>query len=113
MSHRLHGWRPVLILALLACLAYANSLWAPFVFDDLFSVQHNQLVRFGDYFNYSSRLYLQPRSLLFVTFALNSWIGGQNVFGYHVFNLIVHILNGMLVFAIAARIFRRVFPAAP
>jgi tetratricopeptide (TPR) repeat protein len=105
--------RTVLILALLALIAYANSLYAPFVFDDLLSVQHNQLVRFGDYLTTNPRLYLAPRSLLFATFALNQWIGGQNVFGYHVFNLIVHILNGLIVFAIAARIFRRVFPAEP
>jgi tetratricopeptide (TPR) repeat protein len=105
--------RTVLILLLLAMIAYANSLYAPFVFDDLFSVEHNQQVRFGDYFKYDPSLYLQPRSLLFVTFAFNEWIGGQNVFGYHVFNLLIHVLNGLLVFAAGRRIFKQVFAAEP
>src|SRR5207248_11735703 len=106
-----YGMRTVVILILLACVVYCNSLHAPFVFDDIVSVQHNQHVRLGDYFTYNPYLYLQPRSLLFLTFALNDWLDGQNVFGYHLVNLILHLLNGLLVFAIAVRIVPQAGPA--
>src|SRR5215471_1904625 len=94
--------RAVVILTLLACVAYANSLYAPFVFDDLTAIQHNRDVRF---FSFDLKDPLRTRSLLYPTFAFNQWLGGENVFGYHVVNLLLHIINGLLVFAIARRIY--------
>jgi len=92
-------------LVLLGAIAYANSFDVPFVFDDINSIQLNEGVRFGsDLFNPQ----LRPRSLLFVTFALNYWLGGENVLGYHIVNLLLHTLNGLLVFAVAIRIFKKV-----
>ncbi len=94
--------RAAVILVLLACLAYANSLHAPFVYDDLTSIQHNHAVRF---FSFDAKQFLETRSLLYPTYAFNEWLGGENVFGYHVINLLLHIINGLLVFAIARRIY--------
>src|SRR5207237_5529687 len=94
---------PVLALVVLGCVAYWNSTDGPFVFDDLETIQRNAGVRFGEYFSASL---LRTRSLLFLTFAINNWVGGQNVFGYHLVNLVLHILNGILIFTIAFRIFR-------
>jgi tetratricopeptide (TPR) repeat protein len=95
--------RAVIIIAILACVAYANSLHAPFVYDDLTSIQHNRAVRF---FSFNAKEFLETRSLLYPTYALNEWLGGENVFGYHVINLLLHLINGLLVFAIAKRIFQ-------
>ena len=76
---------------------------------DLETIQRNTGVRFGDYFsNFSLAGFLSTRSLLFVTFAFNHWVGGQNVTGYHILNLAFHVLNGLLVFFTARNIFRRV-----
>ena len=101
--------RTAVILILLACLAYANSLYAPFVYDDLTSIQHNHVVRF---FSFDAKQFLETRSLLYPTYAFNEWLGGENVFGYHVINLLLHIFNGLLVFAIARRIYRKLRPSA-
>jgi protein O-mannosyl-transferase len=115
MLGKLFGHRafPIVVLAALGYAAYANSLHAPFVFDDVFSVQHNQHVRFGEYFHYNPGLYLQFRSLLFFTFAVNEWIGGQNVLGYHAVNVMIHIVNSILVFVVGTRLFRKAFPSSP
>ena len=105
---RFNGWPlPIAILVLLACLAYANSTDVPFVFDDLASIQINRNVRSGDYSNFNPGLYLQTRSLLFATFEFNDWLGSQNVLGYHILNLVLHILNGILVFFIGVRVLRK------
>src|SRR5690242_5243603 len=94
--------RVAAILVVLACVAYANSLYAPFVYDDLTSIQHNRSVRF---FSLDPKEFLNTRSLLYPTYAFNEWLDGENVFGYHVVNLLLHIINGLLVFAIARRIY--------
>src|SRR2546425_12461657 len=105
-GHRLF---PIVVLALLGIGAYWNSLHAPFVFDDLDSVQRNRLVHFvNQYYNQFSA-YPSPRSILFLTFAFNNWLNEQNPLGYHIVNLVLHILNGFLVFAIA----RRIYNASP
>ena len=96
-GHRLF---PIAVLALLGIGAYWNSLHAPFAFDDIDSVERNPIVRFA-----TQSYRHSPRSLLFLTFAFNNWLNGQNPFGYHIVNLVLHILNGLIVFAIARRIY--------
>src|SRR5213593_4041592 len=106
---RAAGLMPAAILVVLALIAYWNSTDAPFVFDDLETIQRNTGVRFGDYFsNFNLAGFLSTRSLLFVTFAFNHWVGEQNVTGYHILNVALHILNGLLVFFIGRNIFARV-----
>ena len=99
---RFFGYRlfPIAVLALLGIGAYWNSLHAPFAFDDIDSVERNPIVRFA-----TQPYRHSPRSLLFLTFAFNNWLNGQNPFGYHIVNLVLHILNGLIVFAIARRIY--------
>src|SRR2546422_1287419 len=101
-GHRLF---PIAVLALLGIGAYWNSLHAPFVFDDIDSVERNRLVHFANRYYNQFSAYPSPRSLLFLTFAFNNWLNGQNPFGYHIVNLVLHILNGLIVFAIARRIY--------
>ena len=96
--------RAAVILVLLATAAYANSLNAPFVYDDLTTIHHNHAVRF---FSLDLKQFLNTRSLLYPTYAFNEWLNGENVFGYHAVNLLLHVVNGLLVFAIARRIYRK------
>src|SRR5262249_3601951 len=95
----------VLLVCVLGAVAYLNSLHGPFVFDDAVSVERNPGVRFGDYF---SGPLLWTRSLLFITFALNHKFGGMDVRGYHAVNLLLHLINGILVYFIARRIFTKI-----
>ena len=93
------------ILAALGVISYWNSFDVPMVFDDLVSIQKQAGVRFGDYF-------LHPgltggRGLLMLTFAANSLVHGVQVWGYHLVNVVLHVLNGFLIFFIAKHIFRR------
>src|SRR5438093_807556 len=82
--------------------AYWNSFNAPFVFDDLATIQRNTQVRFGE-FGWSL---ISPRAILYKTFTFNYLLSGQEVWSYHLFNFVLHFLNGMLIFAIADRTFR-------
>src|SRR2546426_5892282 len=84
-------------LVLLACIAYANSFDVPFAFDDTETIQGNPNVRLGAYSHWSE-LYPKPRSLTYASLAFNYWLGGQQVLGYHILNLLLHVLNGLLIF---------------
>ena len=93
-------WRPdllypCLLLAVVLGL-YWNTLGHEFVHDDLTLIQQNRTVtelRWGDIF--SHRVYRPVRTL---TYALNYWAGGLDPTGYHLFNLLLHALNSMLVY---------------
>ena len=103
MKHRMGGsiWIIAIVLFAATLAAYSNSFWAPFVFDDLQTIQRNASVRFGDL-----GFAFYPRALLFKTFTWNSIWSGQEVWSYHVLNFVLHFLNGLLVFVIAGRILR-------
>ena len=94
----------LLILLAAGTVAYINSFGAPMVFDDLPTIQKNAGVQFGDF--------LRPeiattRPVLYVTFTVNYLLHQEKVWGYHLVNLILHLLNGIVIFFIADELFRR------
>src|SRR4051812_11694612 len=97
-------WVSALILFAVALAGYAvYSFRAPLVFDDLLTIQRNTGVRFGEfYWNLFS-----ARSVLYLTFTLNYIWSGQEVWSYHLVNFLLHLINGLLVFFVAERIFSR------
>ena len=96
-------WLLLAGLVVLGVIAYCNSFGAPLVFDDLLSIQKNPGVRFGEF----GRDPFAGRWLLYVTYTLNYMWTGQDVWSYHLVNLVLHLLDGILIFFVALRIFER------
>jgi Tfp pilus assembly protein PilF len=48
----------------------------------------------------------EPRPIVALTFALNYAVGRLNIFGYHIVNLTIHIMNGFLIFCLAKELLR-------
>jgi tetratricopeptide (TPR) repeat protein len=96
----------VLVLSTVAGLAYWNSFGVPFVFDDLASIGMNSDVQLGTSL---IRWFTLSRPLLEATFAVNYAINGDNVWGYHLINFVLHLLNGILVYFLGRHIFSKVF----
>src|SRR5207245_1043887 len=46
-------------------------------------------------------------------FAANYALGGQNVWGFHLVNLLLHLLNGVLIYILAKEIFSRASSELP
>lgn len=92
----------ILLIALLGSLAYSNSLHGPFLFDDRPSIPNNPVIReVGNFFlNDAGYRYNSNRYIGYLTFALNYLAGGLEVAGYHLFNLAVHLINSLLVYAL-------------
>jgi len=99
---------PLLILLSVGVIAYWNSFDVPFVFDDMDTIETNSAVQFGDALTRVPAA-LWARTLLFITFAANHAINGQNVWGYHLVNLLLHVLNGVLIYVIGKHIFSSTF----
>ena len=94
------------VLATLCVAAYDNTLHVPFIFDDIQSITRNPAIRrlwpLSDV-TASDLPMLSGRPLISLSLAVNYAFGGYNVVGYHLFNLLVHFLNAMLVFGIVRR----------
>lgn len=90
---------PLLILAATAA-AYVNSFLGLFQFDDFNVIVNNPAVH-----AWPERLsdLRGIRPLLKLTYILN-WTAGPAEFGFHVFNLAVHMANALLVFALGCRL---------
>jgi tetratricopeptide (TPR) repeat protein len=103
---------PIFLLLTAGVIAYWNSFDVPFVFDDFTTIQSNSSVQFGDSLvGIPSNLWF--RTLLYMTFAANYALGGQNVWGYHLVNLLIHLLNGVLIYVLATEIFSRASTRLP
>jgi tetratricopeptide (TPR) repeat protein len=99
-------WWPIGLIVLAGVLAYANSLSGPFVFDDRTTVLENTSIR--DL--WSPRVFAAHREvptagrpLVNVSHAINYAAGGVGPFGYHVWNLAVHLLCGVVLFGCVRR----------
>ena len=84
-------------------LLYANTLSAPFVFDDLSWILHS---RVGNFWSVIGSLFDGTRPILVLSLALNYAVGGMDPTGYHVVNIGVHVLAALTLYGIARRSFR-------
>lgn len=81
------------LLLLLGIISYANSFTVPILFDDT-SIVNSSNTRM-DLFSIKAFI-SKARWFTDVTFELNRRLHGEQVFGFHLFNLIIH-LSGALV----------------
>ncbi len=92
------------LMALIALIAYANTFHVPFQFDD----DPNIVMKPSVHLTAPSLQWLSQliqvnyrestRIFAYLTFALNYYLGGLNVFGYHLINFLIHLSSGLLLF---------------
>jgi len=104
------------LIALAVIFAYCNSFAVPFVYDDLGAVVANRTMRqlwplWGPLCPPAEGFTVSGRPLLNLSFAMNYALGGLNVWGYHVTNLLIHTAAAWLLFGILRRTF--LLPALP
>lgn len=102
----------ILIITVVSIIVYGNSLKNGFVLDDKYIIESNRTIRSLNnipgffiagywagtrYEKESSSLY---RPLVITTYAIDYSIWKLKPFGYHLENLIIHTINGLLIFYI-------------
>jgi tetratricopeptide (TPR) repeat protein len=97
-----------LAIVLAVGVVYANTLSAPFEFDDFLAITQNptirHLERLGDVL--SSPVFATGaagRPMVSLSLAINYALGGTNVTGYHVVNTLIHAAACLLLFGIVRR----------
>ncbi len=96
----------VIVIALAALAVYHNTFAVPFVFDDLESiVTNNPTIRhpwplWRALSPPSGGLTVSARPLVNLSLAMNYEISGLHVWSYHAFNLAIHILAAVTLFAV-------------
>ena len=122
---RVPSFAAVLALAAAVFFAYAASLNGDFVCDDRPVIAENVKIasagHLADYFK--SGLWDNTgiktedkflyRPLLLVELFLSYRIWGANPFGFHLTNLLLHLVNSVLVFLLLKRFFRHAPPLVP
>lgn len=91
------------LIVLLGALVYANSFKGQLLLDDSPSILMNSDIRSG--WSLLSVLKSSPRPLLYLTFAINYSLGQLNVFGYHLFNFLIHLAAALALFGVIRRTF--------
>jgi len=97
----------VLIMTIATVAVYANSLRVPLVLDDHITVTENPQIRTlwsTAVFLPERELPVAGRPLVNATLALNYALDGVEPRGYHAVNLLLHILCGLLLFALVRRV---------
>ncbi len=84
-------------------LIYSNSFHGPFAFDDFDHIVNNRHIRITDLgpqslWDAAFKSPARNRPVANISLALNYYLGADDVFGYHIFNILIHIFNGILVF---------------
>lgn len=98
------GW-----LALAICLAYANGITAPFQFDD-----YNVIVHYAGVHSWqawSDGIGHGIRTLLKASYTFD-WMLGYGAVGFHITNLLIHLLNGWLAYRLSYH-YCKCHPALP
>jgi len=99
------------VVAIAGMVAYANGLHGPFVFDDPSSITGNATIRhlsdLGAILRTpSSTVTAQGRPVFNLSLAINWALGGKNVVGYHVANVLIHLCAGLALLGLLRRIWR-------
>lgn len=93
------------LMIVVAILVYSNSFKVPFQFDDIYHITQKTTIRdLSNFGKISAWTAVNSRPLPMFTLALNYRWGGVNPAGYHVFNLIFHILAGWAVYLLTLQI---------
>ena len=106
---RFPSWLAPLALTFAVALVYANSLSAPFLFDDAGAVLGNPTIRslasFAVFNPPADGSTTTGRPVVNFSYALNYALGGEHVVGYRVVNVAIHALAALTLFGLLRRTF--------
>lgn len=113
----LNSKKIILFCGILICFAYINSLSTYFILDDYSAVVSNMHIRELKLSNVLTPMYrevnpdkfkvpIYSRPIQILSYAIDYRIWKLNPFGYHLMNMILHILNAILIFVLFSELFK-------
>ncbi len=113
-----HPLGALFLLVPTVLVIYSPALDAQFLWDDLFLVRRNQLIRSPLFcleafrqtlFDNASNFYRPTQTL---TFIANYWVWGMNPFGFHLASILIHAANAVLLCLVLRQVVRALLPPA-
>jgi len=99
------AWLSCLLICTVGILAYSNTFQSAFHFDDETSILQNPAIRHLN--DLQAIFYYAPsRFVTYLSFAVNYAADGVSVIGYHIVNLAIHLLAGLMVWLFARQMLR-------
>jgi tetratricopeptide (TPR) repeat protein len=100
---RLTGTLLLAAMALLVFAVYSNSLQVPLLFDDIHNIKDNSHIRLTELSlkGITEAAFASPsptRPVANISFAFNYYFHGYEVFGYHLINILIHLITGLLLY---------------
>ena len=95
------------LICFMGLLAFYGTLHSPFHYDDLHAIVENPHIK--DLGKFQEKVGIQNvfnRSVLLLSFSLNQYFGELEVFGYHLINILIHILTSILWFFLVKKLLR-------
>lgn len=90
------------LLVLIGCILYANTLNVPFHFDDKNNIQNPSLrIEVLNTEQIKKSIFestLKSRPISNLSFAINYFVGGDRVQGYHLVNIGIHLCTGIFLY---------------
>ncbi len=110
--------KAIILIIIIGFIVFFSTLFNGFVADDHNQIQYNPSIQsifnipklfisstFEDVSNGQRGNYYKP--ILTTTFSLIYFVSNENVFGYHLFQILIHIFNTILIFLIFNTFFRK------
>ena len=91
--------KAIFFICCMGLLVFYGTLHSPFHYDDAHAIVESPHIK--DLSKFQERVGIQNvfnRSVLLLSFAVNQHLGEMKVFGYHLVNILIHILNSILWF---------------
>lgn len=100
-------WLPVALILTVSVIAFSNSFSGQFVLDDGNNIYLNPSIQsIGDSFSPPESVNIFRRQAVNFTLALNYAISGHQVWSYHAFNLLFHILAALTLYGVVRQAFQ-------
>jgi len=94
----------LLVITIMGVLVYANSFYVPFSFDDTANLQANPVIQNLDFDGLRAAFHSR-RAFGLITFQLNYFFAGWNLFWFHFTNLAIHISAALVLYYLLTILF--------
>jgi protein O-mannosyl-transferase len=101
----------IAILTAIGISVYVSAISAPFLYDDNHAIINNTYIQnLNEFQEIVGIERVLSRSFLLLTYAINLHLGNEYSFGFHLFNTILHICSGILLFFLSCEFLEKENP---
>src|SRR5574337_355264 len=91
------NWAALALIAAMILIAYSNTFTASFHFDDDAAISENHVIKQATWENIG-QLIKGGRPVVYLSIMLNYALSGLNPVGWHIFNILVHVITSFFVY---------------